>query len=277
MKFFSTSVQYIYFNQNALVSVDDYILSVLPSTQTLHFNNNQISNTGLFVPGKISYNLTALSLNYNKLRNIPVSFLRKLPNLEQLGLSWNRLNIIPQEAFIKNPQLRIINLAGNQIHFTHATSLKGLLNLEHLDLRFNHISSLPSEIFDPVNHDFRLLLRGNNFTCDCNIFFHQKWLEKTRFYVDHILCLVPEFGNYTRLISFEFDDTCVEPTSVSPVSSNETVTETSSKPLNVYWKISLVVIAIFAIVFSISIFQRVLKTSTPTTDIRLEEVGERRG
>ncbi|KAJ8049850.1 Slit-like 3 protein [Holothuria leucospilota] len=263
-----------------MYSLDDYILSVSTSTQFLFLNNNQISHVGLLAHGKISYTLTALYLGYNKLRNIPEPFLRKLPNLEQLGLDWNRINIIPQDAFEQNPQLRIINLAGNHIHFTHVISLKGLLNLEQLDLRFNNISSLPSEIFDPVNRDFCLLLRGNNFTCDCNIFFLQKWLEKTRFYIDHILCLVPEFGNYTKLISFEFDDTCVEPTSIPPFLSNGTVTATSSKPLDnidlhVYWKISLVVVAIFAIAFSISILQRVLKTNTPTTDIRLEEVGKK--
>ncbi|KAJ8049904.1 Carboxypeptidase N subunit 2 [Holothuria leucospilota] len=263
------SIQAIYLTYNYLQYLDDNILNILPNLKHLFVGDNQISQIGTLVYGKNSYNLISLSLNNNALTEIAVPFFRKLPNLETLNLAHNRLTVIPKEVFIGSPSLRLINLAGNQIHSVHMASFQGLRYIQRLDLTSNKLTGLPSSLFDSVEGNFDLLLRGNNLTCDCYINYIQEWLNKTySIYVDGILCFIPEYGNHTILMSFEFDENCnFEATSVEIPTTNGTLTMTSSETLGknvmpLYWGAGVTFFVAFTALLLVIIIRCVLKNNS---------------
>ncbi|KAJ8032213.1 Leucine-rich repeat-containing G-protein coupled receptor 6 [Holothuria leucospilota] len=263
----STPVQLFDLNQNYLRSFDDYILRIFPSIQVLFVNYNQISHIGPLVIGYKSYNLTVLQISHNTLNEIPVSLLQRLPNLTLLSLKSNRIKIIPQAAFKQNHRLRRIGLSHNQIHFTHEASLKGLHSLEVLNLVYNDLRRLPSGLFDYVDHDFAFFIDGNNFTCDCDTHFLKRWFKKTRFFFGDVNCLIPGSGNYTSLISFEFDMICLEATSIGIFTTDVTMTTTVSlrkNNLHFSLKTAAVSVMIAIALFVIIVIKCVLnRKSTP--------------
>ncbi|KAJ8049947.1 Leucine-rich repeat-containing G-protein coupled receptor 5 [Holothuria leucospilota] len=254
---FSFPAHVLYLSYNALHFLDDFALNDSTNLRVLFADNNNISGISPLLFGKDSINLTTLVLDHNELMTIPVFLIQRLPNLQTLSLSWNRVTVVPNKAFQQNTHLLSIRLSWNQIHIVQEMSLQRLISLKQLDLRFNNLTSLPPRLFDSVG-DFSLLIGGNNFTCDCEIYFLQKWIKKTRFFVDDIVCLISEFENFTSLISFEFSDTCPEATSSVTVLTDFPTNVTPSPPTSKvgfnflkYWKGVAAVSMFIAVLFSV--------------------------
>ena len=109
------------------------------NTQTLSLNDNKIRN----IPDALRnlVNLQALYLSRNKIRRIPNS-IKYLKNLQFLAMSNNDLLNIPDAAIENLSKLEMVNLSNNSIVNVDEVSKRfwrsgKFPNLSYLDLKFN--------------------------------------------------------------------------------------------------------------------------------------------
>ena len=84
------------------------------SLEKLYVGENQLTDDSL-PPFTILKELRVLNLSFNKIQELPFSFLRNLAKLEELYLSGNQLTSIPTEDLPRLTRLSILFLNGNKL------------------------------------------------------------------------------------------------------------------------------------------------------------------
>ncbi|XP_029281701.1 platelet glycoprotein V-like [Cottoperca gobio] len=197
------------------------------SLRSLVLRNNLIEEAHAeWTPGNSS--LTWLDLSGNRLTDVPVALLQKLPNLENLDLSDNNLHDLQPDALKNLHRLETVNLAGNKLRslkptmFTHnpklsqlflqenrlqelpATLLQGLQRLDLLLLNQNQMQHLPPGLLDETKSSFRIILTGNPWACDEKMEYLWKWLTvhpQNVLFLEKVKCAAPEALKQQQVIS----------------------------------------------------------------------------
>ncbi|XP_071844238.1 uncharacterized protein [Apostichopus japonicus] len=224
------SCQTLSLRGNLLQSLKGFSLSGFTGLKLLFLDRNQISVIDRFVFGfEDHYNLTVLRLARNNIHRVPVSFLRQLPRLVILSLEQNKLTQLPKGAFRYNINVEVIDLSDNQIHTVHGLSFIGIQNLRDVDLTVNNLSSLPEQLFD-VMDPFVLDIAFNNWTCNCNLFDFLTWSSSGFIRPTLTVCVDPRYGNQSTTVAFPFHIFCeTEITTVTSLDPDDhTVRPTSS-------------------------------------------------
>ncbi len=128
--------------------------------------------------------LNTLSFRGNKIKSVENNAFYYLNSLSRLDLSKNSIDHIEVHAFdfsnSSNTALYIA-LYENKLNDT-SIEIGAFTNCKRellFDVRWNELTFLDERIFDPIlriNSKNRLVVTGNNYTCDCRMF----WLFKKR-------------------------------------------------------------------------------------------------
>jgi len=128
--------------------------------------------------------LKTLNFRGNKIKSVENNAFYYLNSLGRLDLANNSINHIEVHAFDFNNSSKeelYIPLYENKLNDT-SIEIGAFTNSKRqllLDVRWNELTFLNERIFDPIlriNNRNRLVVTGNNFTCDCRMF----WLFKKR-------------------------------------------------------------------------------------------------
>lgn len=122
-------------------------------------------------------NLSTLSLSHNRISRLEAGALLGLSRLKQLLLDSNQLQEVPAGLLDSLVQLEELDLSRNRIFSVAAQAFAQLGRLKVLRLQENLLSSLSGEVF-AFNLQLRMLdLRGNNWTCDCQLKGLKAWMS----------------------------------------------------------------------------------------------------
>lgn len=91
--------------------------------------------------------LEVLSLDDNRLWNLPPDLFRSLENLQRLRLDNNRLSSLPPDFFADLIRLEVLSLDDNHLAVLPPNLFRSLENLQQLDLSRNQLTCLPSDLF----------------------------------------------------------------------------------------------------------------------------------
>ncbi|XP_078355520.1 uncharacterized protein LOC144640183 [Oculina patagonica] len=93
---------------------------------------------------------TKLSLQRNKIRNLPTGAFRHMAALKVLDLQLNEISSISLDAFADVKGLNTLNLQNNRIQNLTADIFSPLLALQMLNVKDNQIQNLTAEIFSSL-------------------------------------------------------------------------------------------------------------------------------
>ncbi|KAL9969026.1 hypothetical protein ACROYT_G021185 [Oculina patagonica] len=93
---------------------------------------------------------TKLSLQRNKISNLPTGAFRHMAALKVLDLQLNEISSISLDAFADLKGLHTLNLQNNRIQNLTADIFSPLLALQTLNVKDNQIQNLTAEIFSSL-------------------------------------------------------------------------------------------------------------------------------
>lgn len=105
--------------------------------------------------------LLKLNLNQNKLKTIPLNFLRNQSSLNELSLGFNMINNLAPRTFMSLTNLLTLYLNDNELTAVVPNWFQNLSKLEVLSLNNNKISQLPPDAFRDLLNLKSLWLGGN--------------------------------------------------------------------------------------------------------------------
>ncbi|KAM6963459.1 uncharacterized protein LKV04_019530 [Tautogolabrus adspersus] len=146
-------------NQNKLIIEPDTFNNLTQLT-FLSFDKSKLRDIdpNWFVPLK---NLTRLSLLKNEITELPPKGFSALINLEQLYLQFNLLKYITNKSFSKLRRLIKLNLSLNLIDFIEEGTFQDLTCLRYLDLSGNRIKRLTPPILSGLTNLRQFVLYNN--------------------------------------------------------------------------------------------------------------------
>nr|DBA27313.1 TPA: hypothetical protein GDO54_011475 [Pyxicephalus adspersus] len=230
---FSESIKFLFFinlKENKLKKIDSDELK----SQILHLSENQLEDLGILHKLLQNTELTAISLNQNRLsvcypyHTIPLN-----NSLFHLDLANNMIQLIWGDARCLNVfhnllVLQNLYLSNNHLQFLPDGIFKGLNSLENLNLSSNFLRILSPGVFpkslltldisknqllSPNPEVFftltNLTIGFNQFVCDCTLVNFLIWLNQTNTTVEdspYIFCAYPEPFMYQSLYSLEYED-----------------------------------------------------------------------
>ncbi|KAJ7385790.1 hypothetical protein OS493_013824 [Desmophyllum pertusum] len=104
---------------------------------------------------------TNLTLQWNKIGNVPRDAFRHMAALKFLNLEQNEISTFSPDAFEDLKELHELNLQHNHIRNLSANTFSSLTALQLLDLKFNKIQYLPTGIFSKLTNLRELNLASN--------------------------------------------------------------------------------------------------------------------
>ncbi|KAJ8965008.1 hypothetical protein NQ314_004406 [Rhamnusium bicolor] len=117
--------------------------------------------------------LQNLNLSRNvHLKNIPITLLHKLTDLQVIDLSYSGVKSISVEFLVKSNALREIYLTHNTITEISDGAFSNMPNITTIDLSYNNISNVRSGAFVNVMNIKKLILRGNQLNSFKGEFFN---------------------------------------------------------------------------------------------------------
>lgn len=193
-------LHHLHLDRNGLQHIQKGAFSGLVQLRLLSLQHNQL--TALHSPLTFASleALTSLLLSHNLLQKVSSQVFLQLGNLSTLSLSSNRISRLEAGALLGLSRLKQLLLDGNQLQEVPAGILDPLVQLEELDLSRNPISSIAPQAFGQLrrlkvlrlqenlltilsgevfafNLQLRMLdLRGNNWTCDCQMKDLKAWM-----------------------------------------------------------------------------------------------------
>lgn len=141
-KYSQETLDLLYINNSSIKTVDD------SSFANLKIHNLQLSGCQIQTISQTAFKglepyLRHLSLQDNKIDEIPISSIDGLINLTLLDLSRNRISRVPDDAFNSLKTLQTIKLADNNLTLSK-NSFRGLENsLKNLNLKGTNQKSIP--------------------------------------------------------------------------------------------------------------------------------------
>lgn len=133
------------------------ILKPLKFLETLILDNNLLEN----IPISIPLNITTLSLNCNKLRNLTYDTFINVPNLRKLHISRNMISNINVDTFETQKLLEELYLDDNYLSFLPRNWCEFMKKLRYLNLSGNKFTSLEMVIYSSTLPIEQLYLERN--------------------------------------------------------------------------------------------------------------------
>lgn len=152
-KYSQSTIDLLYVNNSLIGTVED------SSFANLKIHNLQLSGCQVHSISKTAFkglepNLRHLSLQDNRLNEVPVASIESLRNLTLLDLSRNRISRVPDDAFATLKHLQTIKLSDNNLTLSKH-SFRGLENsLKNLNLKSTNQKTLPECIRNLKNLAF---------------------------------------------------------------------------------------------------------------------------
>lgn len=152
-KYSNKPLDLLYINNSSVKTIDDSNFS------NLKIHNLQLSGCQIHTISQTAFKglepyLRHLSLQDNKIDEIPIASLEGLLNLTLLDLSRNRISRIPDDAFASLKNLQTIKLADNNLTLSK-NAFRGLENsLKNLNLKGTNQKSIPECIRNLKNLAF---------------------------------------------------------------------------------------------------------------------------
>ncbi|XP_050529564.1 uncharacterized protein LOC126899071 [Daktulosphaira vitifoliae] len=152
-KYSQNTIDLLYINNSLIRNVED------SSFANLRIHNLQLSGCQIHSISKTAFkgleaNLRHLSLQDNRLNEIPIASIESLRNLTLLDLSRNKISKVPDDAFATLKNLQTIKLSDNNITLSKH-SFRGLENsLKNLNLKSTNQKVLPECIRNLKNLAF---------------------------------------------------------------------------------------------------------------------------
>lgn len=152
-KYSQETLDLLYINNSSVKTIED------SSFANLKIHNLQLSGCQIQTISPTAFKglepyLRHLSLQENRIDEIPTASLEGLINLTLLDLSRNRISRVPDDAFVSLYNLQTIKLADNNLTLSK-NAFRGLENsLKNLNLKGTNQKSLPECIRDLKNLAF---------------------------------------------------------------------------------------------------------------------------
>lgn len=154
-----TNLQQLHLSENHFATLPDGVFTSQYKLEQLMMDNTLIETIGNVIsrqPGHIDKTILAqlrhVSISNNlHLHEIKSITLLNMPSVEYLNLSSNKLQSLPVE-------------------------LAEMQRLRELDISQNDLTSIPKELMK-LKHLQSLDLLGNNYACDCHMYWLTHWLE----------------------------------------------------------------------------------------------------
>lgn len=151
-----------------------------------------------YVPGNLSFNITILDLQYNKIETLTNAFPTNFPYLDTVHLHQNKIRSIEPGTFESVSQLKQLYLNHNNLSFLENNVFSGLSNLIRLNLHNNNLKIISANAFPELPFIELLSLNGNPLHCNnCELFW----------FVDFLL-------NSNRNRDVQITGVCTEPASL---------------------------------------------------------------
>lgn len=144
-------------------SIDDISLQNCQYLKILSLNNNKIRE----IPQRLfseNSELLEIAITSNQLDTLHDDTFEMQDNLKNLILSNNKISSLPSGIFKSLWGLHTLNLDENQIEILDPTWFRKLTSLVKLSLKSNFIYDLPQEIFSNLNDLQVLELNSNHLT-----------------------------------------------------------------------------------------------------------------
>ncbi|XP_067842706.1 leucine-rich repeat-containing protein 70-like [Heptranchias perlo] len=170
-----TRLEFLNLQGNCLTWIPSNTFVELKILKRLVLSNNPIE---LIHPFSFSglENLKYLYLSNAKIKAIAKNGFAALNNLKHLALNNNSIIHVHSDAF-KILHLGYLQLDHNNISFIESDAFEGMATtLKVLHLANNHLTSLNPEVLRPLASLAHLLVNGNPWECNCNLFNLRRWL-----------------------------------------------------------------------------------------------------
>lgn len=152
-KYSQETLDLLYINNSSIKTINDSNFANL-KIHNLQLSGCQIQSISQRAFKGLEPYLRHLSLQDNKIDQIPIGSLEGLINLTLLDLSKNRISRVPDDAFASLKNLQTIKLADNNLTLTK-NAFRGLENsLKNLNLKGTNQKSLPECIRNLKNLAF---------------------------------------------------------------------------------------------------------------------------
>ena len=138
-----SSLQYLYFRNNSLSSLDVDIFDDLANLRRLHLEGNALTSLDVDIFDDLT-NLRRLYLDFNSLDSLDADIFDGLTNLRHLSLANNNLNSLAVDIFNDSSNLQRLYLDNNRLSSLPEGVFAGLTGLTTLTLVNNSLACLPS-------------------------------------------------------------------------------------------------------------------------------------
>ena len=147
-------------NGNQLVRVDVNLFQDLNKLAILTLDDNKLTELpeGLF---RSLENLNQLYLFGNQLISLNSTIFENLSRLTLLALNYNRLATLPRGLFLSLQNVNKLYLHGNQLATLDADAFQGLIRVTYISLRDNKLVSLPGGLYSGLEQLSRLFVYRN--------------------------------------------------------------------------------------------------------------------
>lgn len=204
----TSTLRSLYLDGNNIVNLTQYCLQLSSSMTILSIANNSMSYIDTLAMGNKTHDvLKSLILATNELTEVPTTLLKYLPQLVTIVLRNNRIANIFADTFQHNAHLTLLDLSHNFITACDKGAFAELSYLESLNLNYNLLVSLPEESFGSIVN-FLIKLEGNQWHCNCSLYYLWLDLSKSRFFVQSFDCVSPHHFSNISFLDVPFKSLC---------------------------------------------------------------------
>ena len=161
--------------------------SPLVKLNNLGYQRSELADISFLSLTPSLFGLNYLSLQYNKIANIPSIVFSNYTKLGRLDIHYNQIASLEKDCFKGLRKLGHLDLRSNQLKELSTAAFRGMDSLSSINLRNNSMYHLSSKTFESLKQLRYLHLSNLPLRCDCGL----QWMSRTGLTIFNPLCATP--------------------------------------------------------------------------------------